>query len=108
MKVLFVGPSKAGKTSIISFLSGIQDGPTPSATPSPTVGVRILELERHGTPVELWDVSGDQSYETTWPAVHQGATAVVLIYDPEALGQAVSVAFFVVLWWYECVFCAWP
>ena len=88
-KILFVGPSKGGKSSIVSFLAGIQDGPTPSATPTPTVAVRILELERHGTPVELWDVSGDQSYETTWPAIQQGATGVVLIYDPEALGQAV-------------------
>jgi GTPase SAR1 family protein len=89
LKILFVGPSKAGKSSIASFIAGFQDGVTPSGTPTPTVGVRILELERHGMPIELWDVSGDQRYEATWPACQQDAAGIVLLYDPEALGQAV-------------------
>jgi len=53
------------------------------------VGARILELDRHGTAVELWDVAGDQSYENTWPAMQQNADGVVLVYSPEVLGQAV-------------------
>ena len=38
----------------------------------PTMGVRVLELERFGVSVELWDVSGDQQFESTWPAVLEG------------------------------------
>jgi hypothetical protein len=89
LKILMVGPSKAGKSSLSSFLAGIQDSVTPAAAPAPTMGVRVLELERHGAAVELWDVSGDQQYESTWPAVLDGAGGVVLVYDPEAEGQAV-------------------
>jgi GTPase SAR1 family protein len=72
LKVLLVGPSKAGKTSLSSFLAGIQDSVSPAAPPMPTIGVRVLEVERFGVSVELWDVSGDQQYESTWPAVQEG------------------------------------
>ena len=45
--------------------------------------------------VELWDVSGDQQYESCWPAITQGVTSlgapsstspvdgVILVYNPE-------------------------
>ena len=89
LKLLLVGPSRAGRSSLASFLAGVQESVTPAAPPAPTVGVRILELERHGAPVELWDVSGDQSYEAAWPAIQDGAGGVVLVYNPEAAGQAV-------------------
>ena len=89
MKILLVGPSRAGKSTLASFLAGILDSTTPAAEPAPTVGVRILEFNSVGAPIELWDVSGDQSYENTWPAVQQGMDGIVLCYSPEAQGQAV-------------------
>jgi Rab-like protein 5 len=90
-KILFVGPTKAGKTSLTSFLAGVAESMAPAAAPAPTVGVRILEMTRAagGAALELWDVSGDQSYENTWPAVQQGMDGIVLCYSPEAQGQAV-------------------
>ena len=89
MKILLVGPSRAGKSTLASFLAGILDSTTPAAESAPTVGVRILEFSSVGAPIELWDVSGDQSYENTWPAVQQGMDGIVLCYSPEAQGQAV-------------------
>jgi GTPase SAR1 family protein len=89
LKVLLCGPSKAGKSSLASFLANILDSVSPSMPPSPTIGVRVLELERHGVNIELWDVSGDQSYEATWPAVTLDAAGVILVFQPEAPGQAV-------------------
>ncbi|RLN49706.1 hypothetical protein BBJ28_00005035 [Nothophytophthora sp. Chile5] len=63
----------------------------------PTMGVRILELEKGKASVELWDVSGDQkyalfraallglySYEACWPAVMKDADGVILVYNPES------------------------
>lgn len=89
MKLLLIGPSKAGKSVLASFLAGMLDSTTPAAEPPPTVGVRILELTCVGQAVELWDVSGDQSYENTWPAVQQGADGVIMCYSPETPGHAV-------------------
>lgn len=83
------GPSKSGKTACATYLAGLSDSIVPAAAPAPTIGVRVLELERQGIAVELWDVSGDQAFETTWPAVQQGADGVVLVYAPEVPGQAV-------------------
>ncbi|CAM9877057.1 unnamed protein product [Chrysoparadoxa australica] len=33
--------------------------------------------------IELWDVSGDQSYEGCWPAILKDADGVLLVYNPE-------------------------
>jgi energy-coupling factor transporter ATP-binding protein EcfA2 len=89
MKVLLVGPSKSGKSALASYLAGISDGAIPAQAPLPTVGCRILELERNGAPVELWDVSGDQSYENCWPAIKHNADGIIFVYSSEAPGQAV-------------------
>ena len=52
----------------------------------------MLEAECSGFQVELWDVSGDQSYEKCWPAIMlgvdkkdegEGADGVILVYNPE-------------------------
>ena len=89
MKLLMIGPCKSGKSSLATFLSGMSESPTPSGIPLPTVGCRILELSSHGVGVELWDISGDQSYENTWPAIQQNADGVILCYSPETAGHAV-------------------
>jgi hypothetical protein len=90
MKLLLIGPSKTGKSTLASFLAGILDSTTPASEPTPTVGVRILEFTSVGVPIELWDVSGDQSYENTWPACSSNADGVILCYSPETAGHAVS------------------
>ena len=72
MKILIIGPTNSGKTTLANVLSGHSS--TPSANYHPTVGVRILELERtppranriggeSSVQIELWDCSGDLRYE---------------------------------------------
>ena len=57
----------------------------------PTEGVRIREIEkkvfgpggRGGQySLQLWDSSGDHSYEGTWPAIINDANGVILVYNP--------------------------
>ena len=86
LKILLIGPSKARKSGIASFLAGVSESIGESI--GPTIGVRILECERAGRPVELWDVSGDQAYEGTWPAVQKDTDGILLVFDPEVEGQA--------------------
>jgi len=88
IKILLVGPSKSRKSPLACMLAGQCDAIT-AINPGPTVGVRILELDRSGVAVELWDVAGDQSYEATWPAVMKDADGVLLVYNPEAPAAAV-------------------
>jgi hypothetical protein len=86
LKILLVGPSKARKSAIASFVTGIAESIGDSI--GPTMGVRILECDRGGNAVELWDVSGDQAFEGTWPAIQKDADGILLLCDPEGAGQA--------------------
>lgn len=79
-----MGPSKSKKSALVTWLAGVAD--SLSTEPGPTVGCRILEAERNGVQLELWDVSGDQSYEAGWPAVQDAADAVIFVYNSELPG----------------------
>uniref|UniRef100_A0ABM5EMM3 Intraflagellar transport protein 22 homolog isoform X4 n=1 Tax=Pogona vitticeps TaxID=103695 RepID=A0ABM5EMM3_9SAUR len=68
VKILFVGPSEAGKSVLANFLSESTEG---IGTYIPTQGVRILEYENpqiggNGKGArcrfELWDCGGDQNH----------------------------------------------
>eukprot|EP00735_Rhodelphis_limneticus_P001608 TRINITY_DN12255_c0_g1::TRINITY_DN12255_c0_g1_i1::g.12962::m.12962 TRINITY_DN12255_c0_g1::TRINITY_DN12255_c0_g1_i1::g.12962 ORF type:complete len:189 (-),score=-0.47,sp/Q567Y6/IFT22_DANRE/38.17/5e-35,Miro/PF08477.8/3.1e-09,Ras/PF00071.17/2.5e-09,Arf/PF00025.16/3.7e-06,Arf/PF00025.16/1.4e+03,Gtr1_RagA/PF04670.7/1.5e-05,MMR_HSR1/PF01926.18/0.002,IIGP/PF05049.8/0.0031,Dynamin_N/PF00350.18/0.13,SRPRB/PF09439.5/0.19,SRPRB/PF09439.5/2.1e+03,AAA_17/PF13207.1/0.17,PduV-EutP/PF10662.4/0.65,PduV-EutP/PF10 len=85
LKVCVIGPRMAGKTAICNFLSGMT---TPSSEYTPTVGVRILEVEKQyrnsrTVTVELWDCSGDPKYESCWMALQKDCDAVLLVYTPD-------------------------
>ncbi|KAG5193104.1 FAP9, ras superfamily GTPase-like flagellar protein [Tribonema minus] len=89
-KIVVCGPSRGGKTSLANFLAGLSESVGhPSLKYEPTAGVRILECERQPgiaggkVMVELWDVSGNMSYETCWPAIIKDADGVVLVFNPE-------------------------
>ncbi|KAF1321403.1 Rab-like protein 5-like, partial [Globisporangium splendens] len=84
LKILVVGPKEAGKTTIANFLSEQTDRLGSQERYHPTIGVRILELEKGKTNVEIWDVSGDQVYEACWPAVMKDANGIILVYNPES------------------------
>lgn len=65
----------------------------PSEQYRPTVGCRIVELERDPPPavtnfgkftLELWDVSGDFKYEKCWGPIQDGADGIMFVYDPAA------------------------
>lgn len=92
MKILIAGPKSVGKTIISNFLAN-QTEKIIADKYSPTVGVRILEydIKLPGVPeqvnVELWDASGDYTYEACWRAIMHEADGVLLVYNPDAPGQ---------------------
>ena len=69
IKILIIGPTSSGKSTIANFLAGRKNVTT--ANYRPTVGCRILEFEKDDPKsanvglgdskitIELWDVSGD-------------------------------------------------
>ena len=89
LKLLIVGPSKSGKSTLANILGDLQDGP--SAIYRPTAGVRIVDFERDPPPgvtnfgkihVELWDASGDFKYEKCWAPIQKDAHGIIFVYDP--------------------------
>lgn len=86
LKVVVAGPKGTGKTIISDFLAN-QTQELGGAYAEPTAGVRILEFELGGSRnvnIELWDSSGDNSFESCWKAIMTDADAVVLVYNPDA------------------------
>ncbi|CAM9908534.1 unnamed protein product [Ectocarpus sp. 13 AM-2016] len=90
LKIVVCGPVKGGKTSIANFIAGqTEQIGTGNKIYEPTVGVRILECEKqpgitgNKVPVEIWDVSGDQAFESCWPAIMKDVDGVMLVYNPE-------------------------
>ena len=97
LKIVIVGPQKVGKTVIANSLSEFSQTVSPDY--HPTVGVRILELEKPYTDeqianipvlknnklnkvkIELWDMSGDRRFEPNWPAIKYGANGVIIVLD---------------------------
>jgi hypothetical protein len=89
LKLVIAGPKASGKTLIANFLAagGAVDLPLTSDTYNPTSGVRILEFDTREGSVELWDASGDHSYESCWKAIMNSADGVILVYNPDAPSQ---------------------
>lgn len=79
-KVLLVGPSGSGKSCIANFLSETTDGLL-KIPYEPTMGCRILEYQRGGPPVEMWDVSGDRRGTSGWTAVSNDAVGVIIVFN---------------------------
>ncbi|XP_063002597.1 intraflagellar transport protein 22 homolog [Elgaria multicarinata webbii] len=89
VKILFVGPSEAGKSVLANFLSESTES---IGSYIPTHGVRILEYEKPhvsgngkgaGCRFELWDCGGDQKFETCWPALTKDSHGVVIVFNPD-------------------------
>ena len=89
VKILVLGPQKAGKTTLANILGDLQDGL--STVYRPTVGARIVDFERDPPAavsqfgkihVELWDVSGDFKYEKCWAPCQQDVQGIIFVYDP--------------------------
>lgn len=86
LKILVLGPSNGAKSTISDFLAGSSKT---SNSYSPTMGVRILELNRDiphargggscSCTVELWDCSGDRKHEYTWPALMKDADGILFV-----------------------------
>ena len=86
LKILFVGPCESGKTVLANFLADATE--TATGDYKPTQGARILEFEIEGNgksspaEVELWDCSGNHSFEMCWPAVQKNTNGVVFVFNP--------------------------
>ncbi|EGD83511.1 hypothetical protein PTSG_04119 [Salpingoeca rosetta] len=85
--------NQTGKSHLANFLSDTITS-TDGVDYLPTRGCRILEFDaetdtgrRSDMSVELWDVSGDMSYENVWPAMAQGAHGAIIVFDINKMGQ---------------------
>ena len=81
-KVVFVGPSAAGKTSIILQLHKNEF----SADAQPTIGAAFINHdiqlpEKVIVKLNIWDTAGQERYMSLVPMYSRGAEAVIIVFD---------------------------
>mmetsp|Transcript_545 Transcript_545/g.75 ORF Transcript_545/g.75 Transcript_545/m.75 type:complete len:112 (-) Transcript_545:273-608(-) len=92
IKIIVLGPTGVGKTVISNLISDHSD--TPPSVYHPTVGVRILELQKEpprsnrragasSVEIEIWDCSGDLRYESCWHSFRKDVNGIIFVYDGE-------------------------
>ncbi|XP_069729841.1 intraflagellar transport protein 22 homolog isoform X2 [Phaenicophaeus curvirostris] len=94
--------AKSGKSVLANFVSESIEG---IGSYSPTQGVRILEYDVNVNGnskggvcrFELWDCSGDQKFETCWPALMKDSHGVVIVFNPELPSHLKEIET-----WYSC------
>ena len=87
LKIVVAGPCGAGKTEMANILSSVTKGFTGNL--EPTVGLRVLEFQQtldinqmqQNIVIQLWDMSGDDRYSLTWPAIAKDADGLLLVYN---------------------------
>ncbi|XP_008947208.1 PREDICTED: intraflagellar transport protein 22 homolog, partial [Merops nubicus] len=93
----------SGKSVLANFVSESIEG---IGSYSPTPGRRILEYENPNLNsnskgaacrFELWDCSGDQKFETCWPALMKDSHGVIIVFNPELQGHLKEIEM-----WYSC------
>ncbi|KAH0793723.1 small GTP-binding protein [Histomonas meleagridis] len=80
-KIVFLGPSNAGKTSIIErFCSNVFNFDTLS-----TIGAQFftksIEVNNELVNLYIWDTAGDERFESMQTSYIRGANGLVLAYD---------------------------
>ncbi|KEG10894.1 Rab family, other [Trypanosoma grayi] len=99
VKILVLGPTKSGKSTITNFLAGARD--TPTKEYHETRPLRILEVEiglenlriggRYAAGpkkaiVQLWDLGGSSKNQAGWAAVAANADGIIYVFNPEVKG----------------------
>ncbi|XP_037073068.1 rab-like protein 3 [Pollicipes pollicipes] len=86
VKVVVVGDSGVGKTSLVHLICHNEPCPKPSWTIGCELDVRIHDF-REGLPaqrtycVELWDVGGSAAHQNARHVFYGGAHGVILVHD---------------------------
>jgi small GTP-binding protein len=82
-RVVMIGESQTGKTSIVSCLSG-----NPITNPASTVGASLTqrisvrcEFAPNGVLMNIWDTAGQEKYRSLAPMYYKNADAAMAVFD---------------------------
>lgn len=91
LKILLIGPERSGKSVISNYLyENNRDKPK---IYRPTIGARVLEIQKtiqsldKNIIIELWDVSGNIQYESTWYAIQKNTDGIIIVQNADQLTQ---------------------
>ncbi|OHS93480.1 Ras-related protein RABF1 [Tritrichomonas foetus] len=75
-KVILVGNSGVGKTSIVNIFAKIE-----STSNSPTIGACHYAVARNNVKLNIWDTAGQDQYRTVLPLYFRNASIAICVFD---------------------------
>lgn len=80
-KVLFLGDSGSGKTSIVFRLASFETNNEIISTIGVDVRVKAIELQGKKIKLQLWDTAGQERFHSMTTLYYRGAMGIMLVYD---------------------------
>ena len=80
-KVVLIGESGVGKTSIISRFINDSFSSVLMATTGASFATKMLEINNKSIKYEIWDTAGQERYRSLAKVFYKNAAACILVYD---------------------------
>ncbi|XP_051522443.1 ras-related protein Rab-18-B-like isoform X2 [Myxocyprinus asiaticus] len=81
LKILIIGESGVGKSSLLLRFTADQFNPDIGATIGVDFKVKTLTVEGNKAKLAIWDTAGQERFRTLTPSYYRGAQGVILVYD---------------------------
>ena len=82
-KIVLIGESGVGKTSIINRYISDTFSPVLTATPGASFATKTVFLKEYNQSIkfEIWDTAGQEKYRALAKVFYKNASVVILVYD---------------------------
>ncbi|KAF2358601.1 Small GTP-binding protein domain [Trinorchestia longiramus] len=81
LKILIVGESGVGKSSLLLRFTDDTFDPEQSATIGVDFKVKTFTVEGNCTKLAIWDTAGQERFRTLTPSYYRGGQGVIMVYD---------------------------
>ena len=80
-KVVLLGPSSAGKTSLVNRIIQDKFNASMQATVGAAFMTKILDIDGTKIKLNIWDTGGSEKYKSLAPMYYRDARGVIIVYD---------------------------
>jgi len=81
LKILIIGDSGAGKSSLLLRFTDDTFDPEQAATIGVDFKVKTLNVDGNRAKLAIWDTAGQERFRTLTPSYYRGAQGVIVVYD---------------------------
>jgi len=81
LKILIIGESGVGKSSLLLRFTDDQFDPEMAATIGVDFKVKVMNQQGNRVKLAIWDTAGQERFRTLTPSYYRGAQGAILVYD---------------------------
>lgn len=81
LKILIIGESGVGKSSLLLRFTDDQFDPELAATIGVDFKVKVINIDGNKVKLAIWDTAGQERFRTLTPSYYRGGQGAILVYD---------------------------